>query len=393
MMHLLGTQIKVGYSRSVGEFIFELVDKHWVVSLHGSQSVTTRRADFLVRQDRPPRVRGVCNGDFFCSEFGIDIKHSSLTDGHLIRALVLDIDRTSGRNPRELDPECLSLHEVQLSLSCPAYRINATCHFKDHVGSLAVVVAGHSQEAGLGFSADHFSSKPFVIFLDRKETELWQEPGADWLDETLAAVGIGSFRMTRRHLRVGAGSENKVLVECDCENAERHRPPPNQRGENIQGIDAALSEAAAQGDEQMMSWLIGRGANANDQLGGLYGTLLLAACCHRNVRIVRLFLTSGADANAAARFTQPSLKLLDHEGGANVNTSVGPEGSPLQAAVRRRYDVVLMQLLFDHGADANGGSIYGTLLMAMFHQDHPLLDAAELLVRHGADINNTAALA
>ncbi|RYP15646.1 hypothetical protein DL766_009358 [Monosporascus sp. MC13-8B] len=431
MMHLLGTQIKVDYRLSVDELIFKLVDKTrsapaWLaigyhLPVRPESGLIPLYPDFSSHQEPTfsfgrtavPVSEVVCNRDFFCSEFDIDIKHSSLTDGHLICALVLDIDRISGHNPGELDPDSLSLHKVQLSLSCPpAYRLNATCRFKGHVGSLAVVVGDHSQEASLGFSAGHFS-KPFVIFLERKETGMWQKTGAGWLDETLVAVGIGVFRMTRRHLRVGAGSADKVPVECDCVNAERHRPPPDRREESTQDLDAALGEAAAHGDEQRVSWLIGRGANANAQLGDFYGTPLLAACCHRNVRIVELLLTSGADANAAASVYSTELEATGSwfgmplqlacllglraiartliEGGAQVNASVGPEGSALQAAVRRRYDVALVQLLLDHGADANGGGgIYGTPLMAMFHQDHPPLEAAELLVRHGADINNTA---
>ncbi|KAK3339930.1 ankyrin repeat-containing domain protein [Lasiosphaeria hispida] len=431
MMHLLGAQIKVDYRRSVDELIFELVGKTrsapaWLaigyhLPVRPESGLIPLYPDFGSHLEPTfsfggtavPVSEVVCNGDFFCSEFDIDIKHSSLTDGHLVCALVLDIDKISGHNPEELDPDSLSLHEVQLSLSCPpAYRLNATCRFKGHVGSLAVVVGDHSQEAGLGFSASHFS-KPFVIFLERKKTGMWQKTGAGWLDETLAAVGIGVFRMTRRHLRVGAGSADKVPVECDCVNAERHRPPPDQRKEGMQDLDAALGEAAAHGDERRVSWLIGQGANANAQLGDFGGTPLLAACCHRNVRIVKLLLTSGADANAAASVYSTELESTGSwfgmplqlacllglraiaraliEGGAHVNASVGREGSPLQAAVRRRYDALLTQLLLDHGADANGGGgIYGTPLMAMFHQDHPLLEVAELLVRHGADINNTA---
>ncbi|KAK5657620.1 hypothetical protein OQA88_2692 [Cercophora sp. LCS_1] len=432
MMHLLDTQIKVDYSRSVDELIFELVDKTrslpaWLaigyhLPVRPESGLIPLYPDFSSHLEPTfsfgstivPASKVVCNGDFFCLEFDIDIKHSSPTDGHLICALIMDVDKTSCHSSRELDPDILSLHEMQISLSCPpAYHLDAMCRFRGLMGSLAVVVGDHSQDAGLGFDIGHFSSKPFVIFLGRNEMGLWQKTGAGWLDTTLAAVGIGAFRMTRRHLRVGAGSASEVPVECDCVNAEKHRPPPNRRDEDVQDVDAALGEAVVYGDERKALWLLRRGANVNVQLRGLYGTPLLAACYHQNVRAVMLLLKSGADVNVAAAvhsteleatgswFGTPlqlacllGLRAVAHaliEGGADVNANVGPENSPLQAAVRRRYDVDLTQLLLDHGADANrGGGIYGTPLMAIFHQDHPRLEAAKLLVRYGADINNTA---
>ena len=428
MMHLLDVQIEVDYRRSVEELIFELVDRTrsapaWLtigyhIPVHYESGLIPLYPDFNSNLDPTFSFGGtvvpvseiVCNGDFFCSTFYIDIKHSSMTDGHLICAPILNIDKISGHNPGGLDVESLSFHEVQLSLSCPpAYTVSTSCHFKGHVGSLAVVVGDHSQAGNLG-STD-FSSKPFVFFLERK-TGTWQKTGAGWVTEPLLYFDI-SAQMKRRHLRVGAGSMNAEPVECNCPNAAKYQPPDDS--ENVENLDETLGEATANGDERKLSRLVRLGANVNAQLRGIFGTPLLAACCNEKLRIVEFLLVSGANANMPAQVHLNKLDpigkwygtplqsacllglnavalMLIVKGGADVNANVGPEGSALQAAVRGDYNKALVQLLLDHGANANtAGGIHGTPLMAMLHSiNPPPSELAELLVKHGANANSAA---
>jgi ankyrin repeat protein len=424
MMHLLGAHIDVDYSRSVEELIFELVDKTrfapaWLtigyhIPVRPDSGLIPLYPDFLPHLEPTfsfgetvvPASEIVCEKEFFCSTFDIDIKHSSVTDGHLICAIILDIDKISGHNPEELDRESLSFHEVRLNLSCqPAYAGDTNCHFKGHVGSLAVIVGDHAEPGLLGGTTD--SNKPFVFFLKRKNGT-WQKTGAGWLTEPLLAFNV-SAKMKRRHLHVGAGSMNEEPVECNCPNAAKYRPPLNDN-QDVGDLDTALGEAAANGDEQRISRLVGLGANVNAQLGTLYGTPLLAACHNQNLRIVEFLLLSKADANMPAQVYSTKLEatglwygtplqlacllglhalacILILKGGANVNANIGHEGSALQASVRRHYNKALIQLLLEHDANTNAaGGIYGTPLMAMV----PSRELAELLINGGADVNSTA---
>ncbi|KAL7909988.1 ankyrin repeat-containing domain protein [Trichoderma velutinum] len=128
------------------------------------------------------------------------------------------------------------------------------------------------------------------------------------------------------------------------------------RGANINAVTGdeygtALQVVCAmprwQGSEEIVHLLLERGADVNAE-GGRFGTALQAACAAKcehwsQVRIIRLLLKHGASVTAVQ----------------NSECS-----SPLQAVAGLHASAdddknVLMQLLLDHGADANGYALGG----------------------------------
>jgi len=428
MMHLLDTSIDVDYDRPLEGLIFELVNKTrstpaWLtigydipVRLESGlipvypTFVSNSNPTYCIDGRTLPASEVVCNGEFFCTRFDIDIKHSSMVDGHLICAIILDVNTVSEYDPKQGDGSH-PFHNAKLRLSCPsAYAVDTACQFKGHIGSVAVVIGDYSTSGEI----DSFgmSEKPFIFFLGI-ETGTWQKTGAGWLSEPLLALNVLP-KMKRRHLKVGVGSANERPVECDCHNASKyqHYRDGNDPVEDMEDLATALARAADNGDEDKTRQLVGLGANVNAQVGSMYGTPLLAACCGGNVRVVEFLLASGADVNSPTQVNsvdlhwegkwygtplqaacilgfEPVARLLISRG-ADVNVQVGPDGSALHATMRKGYNKQLTQLLLDHGADANAsGGMYGTPLMAAQTYDPPSTELVNLLLKHGAEINAT----
>ena len=428
MMHLLDTNIDVDYTKSLEELVFELVDKTRSIPawLTIGYDIPVRPESGLIpvyptfeSNSNPtyfidgrtlPASEAVCNGKFFCCSFDIDIKHSSMVDGHLICAIILDVNAVSEYDPK-LGDGSLPFHDVKLRLSCPpTYVVDTACQFKGRLGSVAVVIGDYSTSGEI----DSFgmSQKPFIFFLGT-ETGTWQKTGAGWLSEPLLALNI-LHKMKRRHMKVGVGSENERPVECDCPNASKHQHyrDGNVPIEDMEDLATALARAAYNGDERRARQLVELGADVNARVGNMYGTPLLAACCSGNVQVVEFLLASGADANTPTQVHSVDLHwegewygtplqaacILGFEHvarllisrGADVNMQAGPDGSSLHAAVRNGYNKQLTQLLLDHSADANApGGMYGPPLMAAQTHNPPSTELVNLLVEHGAEINAT----
>ncbi|CUS15239.1 unnamed protein product [Tuber aestivum] len=134
----------------------------------------------------------------------------------------------------------------------------------------------------------------------------------------------------------------------------------------------ALQAAATQGNESVMRFLLGCGAEVNAQ-GGRYGSALQAAAFQGNEPVVKLLLECGADVNAqggsydnalqaAASQGNESVVRLLLERGADVNAQGGEFGNALQAAEALRHGSIV-QLLITHGAVPYAGILADTCSM------------------------------
>ena len=430
MMHLLDVSIEVDYTRSLEELIFELVEKTqsipaWLVIGHDipvrPQSglipvlpnfTSNSNPTYCIDGKTRPASEVVCNGEFYCHNFDIDFKNTSMVDGHLICARILDVKSNSDAvvDVSQAHP---SFYEVKLHLSCPSgYEVDTKCRFKGQTGSVIVVIGDYSMPTEL--ASFGYSYTPFVYFLDKTENGTWQKTGAGTLDEPLLYLNVLP-RIKRRHLNVGGSSPGAELTACDCPNESKDQTENdgNVPVEDLKDLDTALARAAYNGDERRARQLVDLGADVSAHVGSSYGTPILAACSTGNAQIVELFIRHGADVNVPAqihsvelhwegvwygtplqaaciRNFEPVTRLLIERGGADANAQEGPEGSVLQAAVRHNYNRQIVQLLLDHGADPNAhGGMYGTALMAAQAYDSPSDELVHLLIDHGAEVNFT----
>jgi ankyrin repeat protein len=130
---------------------------------------------------------------------------------------------------------------------------------------------------------------------------------------------------------------------------------------------SALGAAAGVGDTEILEMLLLRGANANIELEGRYGSVLVTAIAAPGWGLykkdmVEILLNYGADVDAklnrgfgcaltaAAWNGDRSLVLLLLEDGAEVNTFGGEFGSPLAAAAQEGNESIVW-LLLEYGAD------------------------------------------
>ncbi len=127
---------------------------------------------------------------------------------------------------------------------------------------------------------------------------------------------------------------------------------------------ATLREAVMAGDLAELERLLEEGVNPNEVEAGL---LLYFAAQRGHEEIVTLLVGRGADVNAVTRF-----------------------GTPLQIAARgNRVDIV--ETLLKNGADPNIGG--GEFLKMPLHEaaERGAMEAATLLLQHGADVNARSA--
>ncbi|MGE0813357.1 MAG: M56 family metallopeptidase [Vicinamibacterales bacterium] len=127
-------------------------------------------------------------------------------------------------------------------------------------------------------------------------------------------------------------------------------------------LDAALYEAASEGDSVEVSRLLAAGANPNTPIPG-DGSALIAAARAGDLALARVLLQAGADPNlpvpgdgsaliAAAQRGHTDMVAFLLDAGASVDQVVnGDENALIQAAGSGRLDAV--RLLLARGADVN----------------------------------------
>ncbi|KAK3369443.1 ankyrin repeat-containing domain protein [Lasiosphaeria ovina] len=164
-----------------------------------------------------------------------------------------------------------------------------------------------------------------------------------------------------------------------------------------------LVMAAADGNTEVVELLLKSGADVNQVLQtGHYGSALAAAAASRNTKVVELLLKSGADVNqvlqtgyygsalaaAAASGDTEAVKLF-LKSGAEVNQvlQTGDYGSALAAAAASQNTKVI-ELLLKSGADVNQvlqtRGYSNALAAAVASAD---TEAVELLLKNGTDVN------
>jgi ankyrin repeat protein len=419
MMHLLGASIDVDYTRSLKEIMFELIEKTrstpaWMVigyeipvypesGLIPILPTFTPNSNptYLINGKTRPASEFICSG-FFCDRFDIVIKSTSIVDGHLICAMIMDVKHATAPQASVKDP---SFNESMLHLLCLDYEVHTKCRFKGRLGSAVVVIGDYSTLGALDEWAAE-ENTAFVYLLEKSENGTWQKTAAGVLDGPL--LHLNHRRMIkRRHLQVGGHLGAEIAV-CDCHEVLKEQTKSQSEYEDL---PTALASAADAGDEQRVRQLIDLGADVNAKVGLAYGSPLLAACCRGNERIVELIITHGADINAPGQINRVELHytgawygtplqvacirnfepvariLIQH--GANINAQ-GPEGTALQAAVKSKYNKQIVQLLLDHGANVNAqGGRYGNALMAAQTHLSDSRELIQLLIDNGAHVNST----
>ncbi|KAI9783658.1 MAG: hypothetical protein M1839_003506 [Geoglossum umbratile] len=166
----------------------------------------------------------------------------------------------------------------------------------------------------------------------------------------------------------------------------------NAIGEQYYGT--LLQTAIRLGDEESVRLLLNNGADIN-MTGGHNGCALNDAILNRNmVHMVQNLLDAGADVNLqggycgcplAAAVQKSNLPLVEQllDLGADINAPAGIVGSTLQLAAIEG-DLEIFRLLLSYGADVNfeGGS-HGSALAAAARRDHDTI--LKELLEHGAD--------
>jgi len=153
---------------------------------------------------------------------------------------------------------------------------------------------------------------------------------------------------------------------------------------------AALMYACQGGDVEMASLLILNEADVN--LGGKYGTPLLAASKGGHEVIGKLLLEHGANINAqgehldtalvaASRGGHKTLVKLLFDNGADINAQGRESHTPLLAASIGGHEAVV-KLLIENGAE---GEYPDTALVVASAWGHEAV--VELLIENGAEIN------
>ncbi|KAF7368010.1 Ankyrin [Mycena sanguinolenta] len=159
----------------------------------------------------------------------------------------------------------------------------------------------------------------------------------------------------------------------------------------------ALQLASAQGNDDMVQFLIHSGADVNRR-SGRPGTALLAAASKGHESTVRLLLENNANIEEGFPGPEAALVIASKEGhesivrmlislGTNVNALVGRamSATALQAASSGGH-VAVARLLIEAGADTNiCGCMVGTALLAASREGHESL--LRLLIEKNADIN------
>lgn len=178
-------------------------------------------------------------------------------------------------------------------------------------------------------------------------------------------------------------------------------------GADVNGFNARgetpLSTAAVDGnDEEMVRFLLGKGADINAIVEGsdFYNTALQASLFHGNEDISYLLLANGARLNApiaswgsselAYAVQTNSIRLVREvlDRGAEINLAPSDDRgyTALQAAARHS-DMAMVQLLLENGADVNAPG-RSTALQFVIERGHFRLTL--LFLEAGADINAQA---
>ncbi len=168
------------------------------------------------------------------------------------------------------------------------------------------------------------------------------------------------------------------------------------------GGATALMRAA--GDTAKIKLLVGKGANVNARSALGNTPLMLAARANPSADAVKFLIEHGAEVNATNNFGATAIQTAAasgdletvrtlikhgadvnaHSRGAEPNVLWGGGRSPLMWAAARG-DLAMMKVLIGAGANVNEPEGFGTALIQAAWMDQ--IEAARLLIKHGADVN------
>lgn len=140
---------------------------------------------------------------------------------------------------------------------------------------------------------------------------------------------------------------------------------------------SAVVLAAYNGHEEIVEFLLDKGANPNDIRGGIENNVLHLGVGKSSVKIVHLALEYGVDPNAIGSPPDPALTQAAWEG---VFT-----GSLTEFGVRGKQ-VKIMRLLVEYGADPNLGGMDGRTPLTVSAYGG-FTQAVKFLLANGADVN------
>ncbi len=178
-----------------------------------------------------------------------------------------------------------------------------------------------------------------------------------------------------------------------------------EQGTDVDARDSdgatALHYAALRGNQDVVEFLVGRGAdvNAKDKVYGFIPLHYVDGIHADGIHVVELFIAKGANVNAKDRWGWTPLDSAAESGrlavakllikaGANVNSRYAWGQTPLNWAADRGHTAVV-QLLIAKGANVNAKDNQGwTPLMKAARQGHE--EVVKLLIAKDADINAEA---
>lgn len=196
-----------------------------------------------------------------------------------------------------------------------------------------------------------------------------------------------------------------ILLLHDCTAncfAQRARDRSRRTPQTYEESLTPLMRAAAAGRISAVSYLLNKGAEANEK-DPIGVTALMLAAGGGHVEVVKVLLAAGGDPNAGGGFAHGPIfsiltmamnrrnnnwtEVLDTliAAGARVNPARDFHISPLIYAIEQQRDVVMIKALLERGADVNWGK--GAPLSAAVSVGEPDVEIVKVLLAANADPN------
>jgi len=233
MLHLLGADVQVDYHRSQQDLIFELAAKTkalpaWLtigedIPINPKSGLLAELPVFMGNTGLPKyQIQGKDHpaaeyiAEAFVTKFHMEIKFSSLTDGHLVCAPFLQLVRAWGSSTKKGEWLKMHLYSAGNNYITECYWASSR---KLCDGDYLMVVGDEAPVYGFGTFGTAAASGPLVYLLSRKD-EVWQRCGAGVL--TLDKTQLKKVTDNKKHLRIGgATGADATPGPCHCNSSSR----------------------------------------------------------------------------------------------------------------------------------------------------------------------------
>jgi Heterokaryon incompatibility protein (HET) len=228
MLHLLGADIQVDYSRSQQDLIFELAAKTealpaWLtigedIPINPKSGLLAELPIFMGNTGLPKyQIQGkdLPTAEFiaeaYVTKFHMEIKFSSPTDGHLVCAPFLRLIRAWEGATTKNEWLKMHLYSAGNNFITECYWASS-CVLRE--GDYLMVVGNECPVYGFGYFGMAAVSGPLVYLLSRKD-KVWQRCGAGVL--TLDETQLKKVTDNKGHLRIGGTTGAEAHPgPCDC---------------------------------------------------------------------------------------------------------------------------------------------------------------------------------